>query len=75
MSPYALTGQSPLAWGGWLFTITGPVEPKQLEWWPGDSHLFWQGRPFRAAPVAKDSGKAARAAAQSLVDLLNEDAA
>lgn len=71
---WTLTSAQPLAFGGWQFTITGP-SAKTLEWWPGDAHLTHEGRPFRAAPVKPQTGKAARAAAAALVAVLNEEMA
>lgn len=68
---WALTSAQPLAFGGWQFTITGP-SVKRLEWWPGDAHLMYEQRPFRAAPVRGGTSKAARAAATALVAFLNE---
>lgn len=71
---WTLAASRPLAFGGWEFILTGPCE-KRMEWWPGDPHLSHQRRPFLAAPVLADRGKAARAAAEALVGLLNEEQA
>jgi hypothetical protein len=71
---WALLNARPLAFGGWEFILGGPCE-KRMEWWPGDTHLSHQQRPFLTAPVLRDTGKAARAAAEALVALLNEEQA
>ena len=70
---WELAATRPLALGGWEFVLTGPAE-KRMEWWPGDPHLTWSGRPFLGARVAADTGKAARVAAAGLVQRLNEEA-
>jgi hypothetical protein len=70
---WTLAASRPLAFGGWEFVITGPDCEKRLEWWPTDRHLSHQGRPFLSAPVLSDKGKAARAAAESLVAFLNDE--
>ena len=71
---WALTSVKPLAFGGWAFTVSGE-SVKTLEWWPGDSSLSWAGRPFLGARVQPPTAKAAKAAAERLVALLNEEAA